>query len=172
MDKLVDRLFRMDRAERMHAFAEWWSNGEEELPEDEFRALVRDVWIDFEFPHIHVEMWQDIWSRPGIDAIMTRPERQFLTDLPDPVRLWRGYQDRNSDDPTAEDWYGLSWTVERSRGEWFARRFSHTGSPMVAEIKVPKDQLVVVLLERGETEAIYQPRADLRVDVHQVRSSS
>jgi len=124
---------KVDMMARAHAEANWlqyvWLHErpwrldalrqiEGRLKPVEFWELLRDVWIDSE------NIWQNFreWllllqdPRPGRSHVMTPTERKALRALPELITVYRGCQQDLNDD-------GLSWTLDRSRAEWFAKRF-------------------------------------------------
>lgn len=155
----------LGRKERMEAFEEWWFDRDEPLDGVRLGGIVREVWIDTELPWALQEVWEDVWSLSYID-VMTVEEKDALAELSDPVEVFRGFTAR----PDAEDpppWWGLSWTLNRSKAEWFARRFSADGDGCVARAKVPKKLIRALLLERNESEVVVLPwaiEADVSVE--------
>lgn len=123
--------------------AEWW-------------GLVRDCWIDSENP------WQwnpaDLFGvdRPGrYEGLMNEDERHELEAMPATVTVWRGC--------TAKNKRGWSWTWDKERAEWFARRQTWGGAQgLVLAAKVDRGQIVAHFLTRGECEIVADP-ADVRV---------
>jgi hypothetical protein len=56
-----------------------------------------------------------------IPAMMKPRELKALCALPEMVRIYRGCNPINKE--------GCCWTLDRSKAEWFARRFSGEGRP-------------------------------------------
>jgi len=57
--------------------------------------------------------------------MMTEPERKVLASLPDVVTVYRG-----AGNPAYLS--GFSWTLDRARAKWFARRFGSAEAVVVA----------------------------------------
>jgi hypothetical protein len=51
---------------------------------------------------------------------------------------------------------GLSWTLDKSKAEFFANRFGKKG--IILERKIPKSEIVALLTVRGETEVIWEEK--------------
>lgn len=113
-----------------------------------FWELFGEVWIDSENIWQHFDWIADQLrdDRPGKENIMDAAERKAFAALPDMVTLYRGHQVRNR--------HGLSWTLDYSKAEWFAKRFQ-SKRWQVDTRSVPKDHLVALLLGRGEQEIIW-----------------
>jgi hypothetical protein len=89
------------------------------------------------------------------DCLMTEQEKSFLGNLPDEVKIYRGmsYEESESGD------YGLSWTLDKSRAEFFA--FDHPDAAFAPEEKtvvektVSKDEIIAYFSGRDEEEVIW-----------------
>src|SRR5512132_1526866 len=118
-----------------------------------YMRLVREVWTDSENIWQFEEEWRDpLPSGAGWDkGLMNTDERGAFAALPDPVPVFRGYSHDDGE-------LGLSWTTDRERAEWFARRFAAlTGPPRLAVGTIPKSKVIAYLLERQESEVIALP---------------
>jgi hypothetical protein len=105
------------------------------------------IWSDTENGWQNLSEWQRLFDSD-------RPERRYLMDeddfdaysnLPDVVTVYRGCQKNQNEN-------GLSWTLDKSRADFFAHRLRDNG--VVLEKKVSKNQIVAVLLGRNEQEVI------------------
>lgn len=81
----------------------------------------------------------------GIDAnaAMDEEERKVWSELPETFTVYRGAQEHNV--------YGRSWTLEKERAEWFARRFNED-APMVLRGKVSKGDPGALFYINGRNE--------------------
>jgi hypothetical protein len=75
--------------------------------------------------------------------------------LPNPIRLWRGVEITESDDPALAA-SGVSWTRSREMACWFAFRF---GKPRPFVFRVDLDPCCVIAVHhhRGEREVLVNP---------------
>lgn len=106
--------------------------------------LVRSVWMDSENVWQNYEDWLQVLEDAG--NIMDEDDQAAFDKLPTTITVYRGAQaDLNED--------GLSWTLDRDRAAWFARRFSPT-SPILLQAQVRKTDVIAVLLGRGEDEIL------------------
>jgi hypothetical protein len=75
------------------------------------------------------------------------------------VTIYRGYGEWSSEqsDPSVM-WKGYSWTLDRDRALWFAKRFAVLhGKARVVTATVPRGCIITLLEERGEQEVILLP---------------
>lgn len=101
--------------------------------------------------------------RPGREHLMSASERRTLLKMPNTFRIYRGFIGRKG--------AGLSWTVDRSKAEWFARRFSvlaHLGVPWVLEGTVRKKDVLAYFNGRKEKEVVVDPSLVRVVATHAV----
>ena len=152
----------LGRRERTEAFERWWVEDDHNLDGQRLGQLVRELWMDTEYPWALAHIWEEVWSLEHIDT-MTGDERRALVELSDPVEIFRGFAAR-ADSPDVPEWWGLSWTIDRSKAEWFARRFSHGDDGRLATTLVSKAAVRALLLERDEAEVVVLPW-ELDVDV-------
>ena len=81
---------------------------------------------------------------------MNEADRQALQNLPDKITVYRGYVPRQNKN-------GLSYSLDRSKAEWFAKRFADNGKVIVK--KVEKTDIFALLTDRNEDEVILTPYA-------------
>lgn len=136
---LVERMYRPDVV---------WALLETHPIDDveEARALLHDLWLDTEFPSGN-GAWQALWEELG--EVAELPFGDMLDELDDVVEVWRGF----SGDPEYDE--GLSWTTDRAKAEWFARRFASLhGEAHVWRGVVDRDDIWLATNERGEHEVV------------------
>lgn len=120
---------------------------------EDYWTLVRDAWMDTEFPSQMMDNWIDILDHPDAHQMMDDEERAVFDALPDLITVFRGYEGEGED--------GLSWTLSRERAEWFAARWQGIhGEPQVVERLVPKTRVVAYLNGRSEQEVIVLPKQE------------
>ena len=123
--------------------AEWW-------------PLVRDVWTDSENIWQHTSSWYRVLvdeARPHRELLMTDDEHAALAAMPDTLTVYRGCLVEVNED-------GLSYTLDRARAEWFAKRFMRGGDDeeqIVVRAKIRKANVIAYLTGRGEDEVIAHP---------------
>lgn len=122
----------------------------EELTDEQYWHLLSAIWTDTE------NMWQNAFTwklclesdRPGrSENFMDDEDREALAKLPDRLTIYRG--------SSAGLPPGLSWTLDRDRAEWFARRFEREGhAPILYAGIVYKDDVIGYLTGRNEEEIV------------------
>jgi hypothetical protein len=147
------QMLRDDYGERISAKAYW--------------ELVGSVWTDSENIWQNRPDWDSIFEEYDhsrmAEYIMDDDERAKLHALPDVVTIYRGaISDFNED--------GLSWTLDKDRAAWFARRFvdSHGGDPVVLHGRVAKHGIMAYFDGRNEDEIVVWPED--AVDIFKVEA--
>jgi len=125
-----------------------------------FWRLVRETWDDTEFPHARLDQWIEMWSigRPARECAMDEDERAKLATLPDILRVWRGGRAA-----------GLSWTLDRDKAVWFARRFKDRDNKLLSGV-LRRGAVLAYLDGRGESEVVAVPNSVRVVRVEEVYS--
>jgi hypothetical protein len=119
-------------------------------------SLVSEIWSDSESIRHDRAIWI-VWkalSNPRLS--MSEEEREAFAALPEELCVFRGYSRYRL--RTAR---GLSWTLDRAKAEWFARRFSFRSRGYVATGCVPKSKVLAYFDGRQEREIVVLPE-DLR----------
>jgi len=127
-----------------------------ELVSDNLRAeLLASVWGDSENIWQNLASWQEEWQwmrDAGRTPYLGSPETTArLMRMPREVQIWRGQSgDRN--------WVGLSWTTDKDKAVWFARRFSRASEPsrLIAGM-VRKEHILALFDDRNESEVVAFP---------------
>ncbi len=105
-------------------------------------ALLSKTWIDSE----NIRQWNADW--PGKLHAMNAKERKAYTALPDELTIYRGVgKGRNAEK-------GLSWTLDRSKAIYFARRFTDHGGGILFTARAKKSDVHALLLGRNEQEVV------------------
>ena len=86
--------------------------------------------------------------RPHRQMMMTEVEQQFLFKLPNAFKIYRGCIEGLNEG-------GLSWTLDKSRAEFFANRFGKHG--IVKQRTINKPEIIAYLNGRSEQEIIIRP---------------
>jgi hypothetical protein len=109
-----------------------------------------NVWQDSENIWQHRPAWLSIWT--GLAdrwAAMEEEEQAAFAKFPNRLKIFRGCCGR----PTN----GLSWTMDQSKAEYFAHRFSEWGPPFVASGWIFKDDVFAYFNGRKESEIVVNP---------------
>lgn len=122
----------------------------ERIDDKTYWSLLGAIYVDSE------NLWQ--WggmlramltkSRPFREFIMDESERTALAALPDKVTIWRGHDSKNR--------MGWSWTLDRAKAEWFARRWAK-GTPRLVQGVATKFDIIAHFTGRGESEIVIDP---------------
>lgn len=120
----------------------------------EYWELLGELWTDTEFPRQHgLARWMHLFGRmtPGKERLMREEDRAVYVKLPDAITVYRGsWKDCES---------GLSWTTDRQRAEWFARRLLKQGEKgVVTQGTAAKRDVIAYFGGRNESEVVINPR--------------
>lgn len=140
-------VFLHERPYRLDAFKEYLTL--RRLDDRRYWQMVEAIWIDSENIWQHKKLWREMWreKRPGRQQyVMNDDERAAYDALPDIVTVYRGCN------RAKHDAKGLSWTLDISKAEWFARRYQ--GLNLVLQGEVKKQHVYALLLGRNESEVI------------------
>lgn len=130
--------------------------------------LVASIWTDSENICQNLDQWLDVWDQSLAnrhELVMTDDERAALIALSDEIVIYRGVSH-----PDAVG--GLSWTMDRTKAEWFAHRASRLqgGKPLLATGKILKSSALAHFLGRGETEIVCLPEDVMEVTTIKLRA--
>jgi len=142
-------LFMIDKAYR----AEYLLDLIERHGVSKLCPAIGSVWVDVENIHRDDEIWNDIWGAviDGIGnthEVMDEEDRAIFEALPDSLTIYRGFREDGGE-------YGWSWTLDKVKAEWFARRSA--GVPMVASATIPKRVALAYFGGRNEAEIVMHP---------------
>jgi len=123
----------------------------DKLSDTDYWKLLSDVWIDTENQYAYLKDWKRLLTskRSNRHYMMTEEEDNLLRSLADEVTIYRGCQKGLNEN-------GLSWTLNKSKAQFFANRFGKKG--IILERKIPKLDIVAVLMGRGEYEVIWEEK--------------
>ena len=121
----------------------------------EFSEILADAWIKAEAPNMDVNVRKmelvELFSQADKKSLMTEAEQKRFADLTETVTVYRGVTSYNAKNVRA-----LSWTLDRSKAEWFAHRFSEDGKVYQAQIN--KADILAIFTSRNESEVVLNPR--------------
>lgn len=141
----------------------------EYLSDTRYWSLLGDLWTDSENIWQSYTLWHDALhcGRPRQWAIMRKADRdkwRKLRRTKHPLLIYRGYA---TDGATDEAHMGMSWTLNRVRADWFARRFAGQEGrehAMTALGIVDPEKVIAYFGARNEEEVVVLPE-----DVHLIR---
>lgn len=121
------------------------------LSDTAYWKLLADIWTDTENQWQNYQEWKDlIGSKRGSrHYLMDEEDDQILRSLPDEVIIYRGCQKGINEN-------GLSWTLDKSKAEFFAKRLGKEG--IVLEKTISKADIIAVFTGRNESEVIFLER--------------
>lgn len=139
-------VFLHTRPYRLDAFIEIVN----ELPNRDFWSILSNVWTDSENIWQHQDDWCMLWNegRSYKRFAMNPEERKAFKRLPNELVIYRG-----ADEEDAAD--GMSWTLDRDKAIWFARRRLHLKHrPVLVKAYARKSDAHALLLGRNENEVV------------------
>ena len=136
-----------ERPYRIEAFQEI----ENLLSDTAYWKLLADIWTDTENQWQNYEEWKDLIGseRGSRHYLMNEEEFNLLQSLSDEVTIYRGCQKGINEN-------GLSWTLDKSKAEFFANRLGKKG--IVLEKKISKSDIIAVFTGRNESEVIWEEK--------------
>jgi hypothetical protein len=126
------------------------------LGDQEYWEALGSIWIETENLHDDREQWLGALTahRPGRARwLMDDADRATLAELGEEVTIYRGFARPGS-------YRAPSWSLSRSRAEWFANRAALTSPDRqgyLATTRVRKSRLLAYTNGRGEHEIILDP---------------
>ena len=143
--KWSEYVFLHERPYRVAAFKDI----QKQLGDATYWQLLTQIWVDTENQYAYLKDWKKLLASDRGDRhdMMNDEDRQALRSLPNEVTIYRGCQKGLNEN-------GLSWTLDKSKAEFFANRFGKKG--IILERKIPKSEIVALLTVRGETEIIWE----------------
>jgi hypothetical protein len=128
----------------------------ERLSDREYWEALGSIWIGTENLHDDQKQWLQALTaqRPGRARwLMGDADRATLAELGEEVTIYRGFARPGS-------YRAPSWSLSRSRAEWFANRAALTSPDRqgyLATTRLPKSQVLAYTNGRGENEIILDP---------------
>lgn len=118
------------------------------LDDETYWSLLAELWVDSESIGQAIDEWAEMLdsTRPG--SMMSPEEAKALAALPERIEVFRGAVEGVNEE-------GLSWTLDRERAEWFARRFATEGDVSLVLVgEVARADVAALLTGRGEDEIV------------------
>lgn len=141
----------------------------ERFDDKSYWQILAAVWVHQEQLWRNRKLYLQLFQspRPQRQFLMTAAERRKLDGMPDEFPVYRGFIGKRG--------MGLSWTTDRAKAEWFARRFAaltHLGQPRLMEGKAKKQDVLAYFNGRKEKEVVIDPAKIRSVKTHPVKPSS
>jgi hypothetical protein len=123
----------------------------DKLSDTDYWKLLSDIWIDTENQYAYLKEWTNLLGskRSNRHYMMTEEEDNLLRSLANEVTIYRGCQKGINEN-------GLSWTLDKSKAQFFANRFGKKG--IILERTIPRSDIIAVLTGRGESEVIWEEK--------------
>ena len=119
-----------------------------DLDDDEYWEILARIWTDSENIWQNLPEWVELLDANRSGSPMSDEEAAALASMPDPISVYRGAAEDVNED-------GLSWTVDRERAEWFARRSAtDEAAPVLLAGEVAKADVVAYFTGRSESEVV------------------
>jgi hypothetical protein len=128
-------------------------------PED-YWSLLGSIWLDSENIWQNLDEWRLLFEFPErgcMEHFMEEGDRQVFNiaenkgGMPPTFQIYRGFNTDGGED-------GFSWTLDRARAKWFARRYAHKDCmPMVAVGTVGRKDVIGYMTGRDEQEIVVLP---------------
>lgn len=118
-----------------------------------FWTCLAAVWTNGEAPWANRKLFLQLFNapRPHREYLMDADERKTFKKLPDELTIFRGFGgDRGK---------GLSWTLDREKAVWFAKRFHavHGRPGRIIEGVCNKVDVIAHFTSRKESEIVIDP---------------
>lgn len=143
-------IFLYERPWRLHAFKQINAS----MDDSDYWKLLAEVWIDCENIREHrMDWWEMLTStRRKRKMFMDTSDRCTFRKLPVQIEAYRGTREIEKD----SHYFGFSWTLNREKADWFAKRFVHRddGGPVVCIAQFDRNLCVGYLNGRGEEELV------------------
>jgi hypothetical protein len=125
-----------------------------DVPDDDYRALVRKTWTWSSGIWENRAGWRDIFvgKRRALVSFTSDDDAEKLATLPDPLIIYRGCCGHNQ--------LGFSWTLDRQRAERFAaftQEWTKEDRRFLVSGKVRKARVLAYVTTRNEEEIIALP---------------
>ena len=116
---------------------------------EDYTKILEDLWTNMEYPNADVNVkkkdWISLWKKADLNLIYSEEDKKKLASLPDEFYVYRGLMKKAKKE-------ALSWTLDKDRAIWFAKRFDNHGK--VYRGKCRKEDILVYLSCRGEEEIV------------------
>lgn len=153
-DDLQAKINSVDSAERVFMFLRTqyrltlFKYTNQYMSPEDFKEVLLFSWIMVEHP------LSDMNVTKG-EMLRWFKKIGYISDLSGVVMIYRGVGSEKYRD-------GISWTLDKSKAEWFATRFTDDG--IIYSAKVKSKDILYYISERGEEEIIVDPKKLMQVE--------
>jgi hypothetical protein len=122
------------------------------VPEADFAKALLQAWTDCENVWQNYDWWVELLSMRKIDwmSYADKVDSEAFDALPAVVDIYRGGITSWEDTP-------LSWTTDREKAEWFARRFGKVEDANLMKATIEKKHIYFYTNGRSESEVVVDP---------------
>lgn len=121
------------------------------LDEKDYSEFLINSWVMDECANCNTNVSKEellkYFKEASKEIMMDEKETEVFEQLDDVVTIYRGVTDYNKDNIKA-----LSWTLDKTKAEWFATRFKQDG--LVYEAKIKKNDIFAYTDKRNEKEVL------------------
>ena len=126
------------------------------LSKNDFDKMLGDIWVQSENPNgdvnVSVRTSASYFRRANKKILMTPEEMEVYDSLPDTLTVYRGVSPGRVEN-------GLSWTANKEKALWFAKRFRSRGrNGVLLSGTVRKKDVLAYLNRRSEDELVIYPK--------------
>lgn len=128
-----------------------------DMPDSMYWRLLARLYTAYDTVAWAQSRFRDLFAahRPARESAMDQAEQALFADLPEDVRVFRGYAGQSSG--------GLSWTLSKRIAKFFAYRAQERSAgahlqPTIMTGTVSKADILCFLASRGEHEVVVDPR--------------
>lgn len=123
------------------------------MNEEDYTMMLRTLWTLMEYPNadknVSKDEWISYWKKVNLELIYDEEDKKVIDGLPDEFYVYRGLMPRAKKN-------ALSWTIDKDKAIWFAKRFEPHGK--VYRAKAKKKDILVYLSDRMESEIVIDYR--------------
>jgi hypothetical protein len=137
----------------------------------DYWMLLGSIWLDSENIWQNLDEWRLLFEEPergSMEYFMDENDREVFR-IPEnkggmlpTFPIYRGFSVDGGED-------GFSWTIDRARAKWFARRWcSEDHTPMVAAGTVGRKDVIGYMTGRDEQEIVVLPENVFGIEIQEV----